>query len=92
MKPNTPSNANNSKGKFLSQEQLAEIRNALTIILGYAQLLEREPEITQEQKRRLEAIAKQTHRIAQILQKTQPNNPTRKEILKDLQEVKEVLK
>ena len=88
----TPFTVNNNKGRFLSQEELAEIRNALAIILGNAQLLQREPEITQEQKEKLETIAKQTHRIAKILQETQPDNPGKREILNDLQEIEKALK
>lgn len=81
----TPFNEDSSKAKILSQEQIAEIRNALAIILGNAQLLERDPEITQEQRKKLEVIGNQTHRIAKILEegesqgcyKDEPHNERR---------------
>lgn len=63
----TPSKENDSKGRYLSQEEIAEINNALGIILGNAQLLEREPGFTPEQKERLERIVKQVDRIAELL-------------------------
>jgi len=65
----TPSSKENSEQLKISQEDIAEIRNALAIILGNAQLLEREKEITQEQRKKLEIIGKQVYRIVGLLAK-----------------------
>lgn len=48
-------------------EDIAEINNALAIILGNAKLLQREPGSSEDQKKKLEAIAIQVHRIARLL-------------------------
>jgi len=45
------------KEKFLSQETVAEINNALAIILGYAQLLKKKPEMTPDDERSLQKIS-----------------------------------
>jgi signal transduction histidine kinase len=64
----TPSKENNSKGRYLSQEDIAEINNALAIILGNAQLLQRQPELFPGQKERLERIVTQVDRISRLLE------------------------
>jgi nitrogen-specific signal transduction histidine kinase len=63
----TPSKENNSKGRYLSQEDIAEINNALAIILGNTQLLEGEPR-PPEQKERLKIIVTQVDRISRLLE------------------------
>ena len=89
----TPSKGNNNKQVKLSQDQIAEIRNALAIILGNTQLLEREPGFTRDQKKKLTAIAKQTHRIARILEKEESEDCKKFSggILKGLKEINETL-
>lgn len=66
MKP-SPSERENSRERKISQEKIAEINNALAIVLGNAQLLEREPGITPAHKEKLERIIKQVDRISDLL-------------------------
>ena len=71
----TPSTKNNSKWFRVCQDDIATIKNALTIISGYAQLLLREPELTSEQKEKLQKITEQTFWIADLLGKAKPEDP-----------------
>lgn len=57
-------NKNNSRKKQISQEIIAQIKNALTVILGNAELLLRQEEgLSEEGKERGEKIKKQVWRI-----------------------------
>jgi len=70
----TPFDLNDTRGKFLSQGQVGMIRSALTNILTNAESLQRKPELTQEEKGRLEEIKKDTHGIARILKQARGQN------------------
>lgn len=50
------------------QVKQAEINNCLAIISGNAQILQREPGITRDQKKRLDRIVEQVDRIVKILE------------------------
>lgn len=65
----TPFNKDNNKSLRISQDDVATIKNALAIISGYAQLLLREPELTVDQKEKLQEIVNQTFRIAELVPK-----------------------
>lgn len=58
-----------NRNKFFKvrQEEIAEIRNALTIILGNAQILERDVNLIADQKKRLKEIGDQVWRITKLL-------------------------
>ena len=60
---------NFSKGKYVSQEVLAEVKNALQIISGFAQLqlLKAKPDMIPNTKRQLEEIVHQVERIDRLL-------------------------
>lgn len=62
----------NSKGSFVSQEILAEVRNALAIISGFAQLqlLKVKPDMIPDTRRQLEEIIHQVDRIDRLLPKS----------------------
>jgi len=59
----------NNKRLKISQEDVATINNTLAIISGYAQLLSGKPEITSDEKEKLNEIIKQVFRIAELLPK-----------------------
>ncbi len=63
----TPFDLNDTKGRFLSQGQIGMVRSALTSILTNAETLQRKPELTQEEKRKLENIKKDAHGIFRVL-------------------------
>lgn len=64
----TPIKNNNNQKKRTSQERIAEIRNALAVILGNTELLLRQEErLSEEGKERLEEIKKQVWRINELL-------------------------
>jgi len=67
---NAPKNKN-SKGSFVSQEVLAETRNALAIISGFAQImiLKAKPDMIPDTRRQLEEIINQVDRINRLLPK-----------------------
>ena len=69
------------------------VRNALTNILANAELLQRKPGLTQEEKGRLEEIKKDTYGIARILHQARPQNCKKflGGILDGLKEIKEIL-
>ena len=58
-----------SKGSFVSQEILAEVRNALGIISGFTQLqlMKAKPDMIPNTKRQLEEIIHQVDRIDKLL-------------------------
>lgn len=58
---------NNNKWEKISQEKVAEIRNCLAVILGSAELLQRDVNLLSDQKEKLQRIVDQTHRIAKLL-------------------------
>lgn len=65
---NTPKNKFN-KGQYVSQEVLAEVRNALAIISGFAQLqlIKAKPDMIPNTKRQLEETIHQVERIDKLL-------------------------
>ena len=63
----TPSEKDNNAWVRIRQENMATIKNALGIILGNAELLERERGITRDPKERLETVAVQVYRIEELL-------------------------
>ena len=67
-----PFDEDDSKGRFISQGQVGMIRAALENILTNAESLQRRPELTQEEKGKLEEIKKDTYGIARILKQARP--------------------
>lgn len=63
----TPFSEDDSKGRYLSQGQVAMVRSALADILTNAEALQKNPQITQREKGQLEEIKKDAHGIARIL-------------------------
>jgi len=65
------SRENDSKKLEISKEDVAEIRNALAIISGFAQLqlLKTKPDTIPDVKRQLEEIVFQVERIDKLLPK-----------------------
>lgn len=62
---------NDSKFEKISKERIAEIRNALAIISGFAQLLvlKAKPKMIPDTKTQLEEIVHQVERIDKLLPK-----------------------
>ena len=67
-----PFDEDSSKGGFISQGQVGMIRSALDNILTNAEMLQRKPGLTQEEKGKLEEIKKDAYGIARILKQARP--------------------
>ena len=68
----TPFKEDDSRGRYLSQGQMAMARNALADILINAEALQKSPRIAQTEKGELEEIKKDAHGIARILKQARP--------------------
>ena len=58
---------NDTKGYIISQDSVAEIKNALQIILGEAQLTVREEKLTEQGQKNMKVIGREVWRIDKLL-------------------------
>jgi hypothetical protein len=68
----SPFDEDDSKGRFISQGQVAMVKSALADILTNAEVLQESSKITSPEKGKLEEIKKDTYGIARILKQARP--------------------